>query len=110
MRAVRRQDAKREEERDDADRQVDQEDPVPADGLDEPAAQDRAADRAEQHRHTEDGHHAAHPVGTGCPGHDGHAQRHQHAAAKALQGTEGDERADVQSHAAQDRAGDKQHE
>ncbi len=39
----------------------------------------------EQHRHPEDGHQPAHPVRTGRPGHDRHAERHQHAAAEALQ-------------------------
>ena len=59
--------------------------------LDQPAAEDRAEDRAEQHRHAEDGHQAAHPGRAGRAGHDRHAERHEHAAAEALQGAEADE-------------------
>ena len=73
------------DDRGDADRQVDQEDPVPRGALDERAAEDRAEDRAEQHRDAEHGHHAADALGAGGAGQDRHAERHQHAAAEALE-------------------------
>ena len=81
---------------------------MPAGDVDQPAAEDRAEDRAEQHRDAEDRHHPADPVGAGGAGHDRHAERHQHAAAEALQHPEGDQRADVAGDAAQRRAGREQ--
>ena len=75
----------------DTDRDVDQEDPVPRCDVDEPATEDRAEDRAEQHRHAEDRHHAAEPFRAGGPGQDRHAERHQHAAAETLHHAEGHE-------------------
>ena len=62
--------------------------------LDQPAAEDRPEDRAEQHRHAEDRHQPAHPGRPGGPGHDRHAERHEHAAAEALQDAEADEHLD----------------
>ena len=71
--------------RGDADRQVDQEDPVPRGAVDQGATDDRAEDRAEQHRDAEHGHHATDALRAGGAGQDRHAERHQHAAAEALQ-------------------------
>ena len=73
------------DDRGDADRQVDQEDPVPRGAVDQRAADDRAEDRAEQHRDAEHGHHATDALRTGGAGQDRHAERHQHAAAEALE-------------------------
>jgi hypothetical protein len=84
----------RVDDRDHADRGVDQEDPVPAEVVDQPAAEDGAEDRAEQHRDAEDRHQAAHPGRAGCAGHDRHAERHEHAAAEALQDPEEDQHVD----------------
>ena len=81
---------------------------MPAGDLDQPAAEDRAHDRAEQHRHAEDGHEAADPVRAGGPGHDRHAERHQHAAAQALQHPERDQHVDVPGGRAQHRTGREQ--
>ena len=81
-----------EDDADHADRHVDQEDPAPGDVVDQPAAEDRAEDRRDQHRHAEDAHHAAHPVGAGLLGHDRHDRGHDHAAADALEDAEGDQR------------------
>ena len=78
---------------------------MPGEALDEPATEDRTCDRAEQHRDPEDGHHAADPVRTGGARHDRHAQRHQHAAAEALDDTERDQLGDAPGQAAQDGAG-----
>ena len=76
--------------------------------VDQPAAEDRAADRAEQHRDAEDGHQPADPVRAGGPGHDRHAERHQHAAAEALQHAEADQLLDRVGGGAQHRADGEQ--
>jgi hypothetical protein len=62
--------------------------------LDQPATEDRTHDRAEQHRDAEDRHQATHPVRAGRPGHDRHAERHQHAATETLEDPEGDQHLD----------------
>ena len=53
--------------------------------VDQRAADDRAEDRAEQHRDAEHGHHATDALRAGGAGQDRHAERHQHAAAEALE-------------------------
>ena len=109
----RGEDALREHERGDPDRQVDEEDPAPGEVVDEPAAEDRAEDRPEQHRHADDRHHAADAVRAGGLREDRHAERHQHAAAEALQDAEGDQRArppgEAGEHRAADEEGDRDH-
>ena len=70
-------------QRKDADRQVDEEDPVPRVVLDEVATEDRAADGGRAARHTEDRHEAPHALRAWPPGHDRHAERHEHAATEA---------------------------
>ena len=59
----------------------------------------------EEHRHAEDRHQAAHPLRAGRPGHDRHAERHQHAAAEALCDPERDEHVDGRRRGAEHRAG-----
>ncbi len=98
------QDPPRVDQADQADRQVDQEDPVPRSSVDQDAAEDRTHDRAEQHRDAEDRHEAAHAVRAGGLGHDRHAERHQHAAAEALEHPEADEGFDVPRRRAQQRS------
>ena len=65
---------------------------LPGGVVDQPAAEDRADDRAEQHRDADHRHHPADPVRAGRAGQDRHAERHQHAAAEALQHPEADQR------------------
>ena len=83
---------------------------MPARGLDQPTTEDRATDGAEQHRDSENCHDATDAVRTGGPGHDGHTERHQHAAAEALEHTEADERGDVPRHRTGDRTEHEQHQ
>ena len=52
----------------------------------------RPEDRAEQRRHPDHSHDLVHLVGTGGAGHDRLPDRHDHAAAQALQNAEDDER------------------
>ena len=96
--------------RGDADRQVDQEDPVPRGVVDQGTAEDRAEDRAQQHRDAEHGHHATDALGAGRAGQDRHAERHEHAAAEALQDAEGDQHLQRAGGRAEHRAdGEEQH-
>ena len=102
--AVGREGAPGVDDRGGTDRHVDQEDPVPRVVVDEVATEDGAEDRAEQHRHAEDGHQATHPGRAGRAGHDRHAERHEHAAAETLQEAEADEHVDRGGRGAQHRA------
>ena len=102
------QDDPRVGDRGDADRQVDQEDPVPRGAVDQRAAEDRAEDRAEQHRDAEHGHHATDALGAGGAGQDRHAERHQHAAAEALQDAEEHQHLEAGGGRAEHRAGGEQ--
>jgi hypothetical protein len=65
-------------------------------------------DRAQQHRYAEDRHQPADPVRAGCPCHDRHAERHEHATAEALQDPEPDQGTDTPCGRAQHRTGDEQ--
>ena len=68
---------------------------MPRGAVDQGATDDRAEDRAEEHRDAEHGHHATDPLGAGGAGQDRHAERHQHAAAEALQDAEEDQHLEV---------------
>jgi hypothetical protein len=83
---------------------------MPASSIDQPAAEDRPADRSEQHRYAENRHEAAHPLRPGRPGNDHHSERHQHAAAKALQHSEANQHVDVGGHGAKRGASGEQRE
>ena len=104
LRHVARQDALGRDQRGDPDRQVDEEDPAPGGGVDQPAAEDRAEDRAEQHRDADDRHHAADALRAGGAGQDRHAERHDHAAAEALEDAEADQRLGAPREAREHRA------
>ena len=74
------------------------------------AAEDRAEDRAEQHRDAEHGHHATDALRAGGAGQDRHAERHQHAAAEALEHPVEDEQLERGGGGAQHGAGgEEQH-
>jgi hypothetical protein len=75
-------------EGDDADRDVDVEDEAPGEVLHEPAAEHRPHGGGEQHRDAEDAHDAAHVLGADRSHDDGHADRHEHAAAESLEHAE----------------------
>jgi hypothetical protein len=77
---------------------------VPARGLDEPAAENGAADGAEQHRDAQHRHQPADPRRTRRPRHDRHTERHEHAAAQALEHPVRDELLDRVGGGAQHRA------
>ncbi len=89
------EEARCRQEPDDADRDVDVEDETPGEVLDEPATEDRPHGRRDEHRHTEDAHHPAHVLGSDGLQDDGHADRHQHAPADALDNPEEDQLAEV---------------
>ena len=75
-------------ERDETDRDVDVEDEAPREVLHEPAAEHGPDRRREQHRDAEDPHDPSHVLGPDRSHDDGHADRHQHAAAESLQHAE----------------------
>jgi hypothetical protein len=81
-----------EEPGDEPDRHVDEEDPGPVQVLQDQAADDRPQDRRQHRGHENDAHHAAHPFRPGDLSHDHLGDRHDHAAADALEDAEEDQR------------------
>ena len=79
-----RQEAHGQRDADDPDRDVDEEDPAPREVVHDETAECRAEDGRKEHRHADDAHHAAHPLGPRGLRHEDHPDGHDHAAADAL--------------------------
>jgi hypothetical protein len=105
---VRLEQADGGEDRHDRDRNVHDEDPLPGRAVDDDAADDRPEDRPEQDRHSHHRERASDAPRAGALRHQRKSDRDEHAAAEALQDTEGDQLARRRGQRTQRRAAGEQ--